>query len=282
MAAPPSEKGAPIEDRRQLVEYFESGCKPAAEWRAGTEHEKFVFDLATLRPAPYDGPSGIRALLEGLTRFGWHPVLENGNPIALASDLGSISLEPGGQFELSGEPLQTLHQTCNEVHTHLKQVKEVAAGLGVGFLGLGFNPKWRREDVSWMPKGRYRIMRAYMPKFGTHGLDMMFRTCTVQENLDFASEADMVKKLRVALALQPVATALFASSPFIDGRENGFASWRSRIWRDTDRARSGMLPFVFEDGFGVLIESAPADRAWRAGNPPGEKRIRAHQSGQAR
>jgi glutamate--cysteine ligase len=250
MAAPPSEKGAPIENRRQLVEYIASGAKPAADWRAGTEHEKFVFDLATLRPVGYDGRNGIRALLEGLTRFGWKPVLENGNPIALSLGDASISLEPGGQFELSGAPLETMHQTCNEVHTHLAQVKEVAAELGVGFLGIGFNPKWRRDDVSWMPKGRYRIMREYMPKRGNLGLDMMLRTCTVQVNLDYGSEADMVKKFRVALALQPVATALFANSPFVEGKPTGYLSFRSHVWEDTDPDRCGMLPFVFDDGMG--------------------------------
>jgi glutamate--cysteine ligase len=250
MAAPPSEKGAPIEDRRQLVEYLASGSKPEAEWRAGTEHEKFVFDLKTLRPVGYDGPNGIRALLEGLTRFGWKPVVENGNPIALSLGTGSISLEPGGQFELSGAPLETMHQTCNEVHTHLAQVKEVASELGVGFLGIGFNPKWRRDDVSWMPKGRYRIMRAYMPKRGKLGLDMMLRTCTVQVNLDYGSEADMVRKFRVALALQPIATALFANSPFVEGKPTGYLSYRSHVWEDTDPDRCGMLPFVFDDGMG--------------------------------
>jgi glutamate--cysteine ligase len=177
-------------------------------------------------------------------------VLENGKPIALSLGAASISLEPGGQFELSGAPLETMHQTCNEVHTHLAQVKEVAAELGVGFLGIGFNPKWRRDDVSWMPKGRYRIMREYMPKRGNLGLDMMLRTCTVQVNLDYGSEADMVKKFRVALALQPVATALFANSPFVEGKPTGYLSFRSHVWEDTDPDRCGMLPFVFDDGMG--------------------------------
>jgi glutamate--cysteine ligase len=250
MAAPPAEKGAPIEDRRQLVDHLASGSKPESAWRAGTEHEKFVFDLETLRPAPYEGPKGIRTLLNGLTRFGWTPVLENGNPIALSHGLASISLEPGGQFELSGAPFETMHQTCNEVHTHLAQVKEVAAEMGVGFLGLGFNPKWKREDVTWMPKGRYRIMRAYMPKRGNLGLDMMLRTCTVQVNLDYGSEADMVRKFRVGLALQPIATALFANSPFVEAKPTGYLSFRSHVWEDTDPDRCGMLPFVFEDGMG--------------------------------
>ena len=250
MAAPPADKGAPIEDRRQLVAFLEQGCKPAADWRIGTEHEKFVFRLEDLRPAPYDAPWGIRPLLEGLQRFGWEPVLENGNPIALTKDDCNVSLEPGGQLELSGAPLETIHQTCDEVHTHLAQVKEVAGELGVGLIGLGFNPKWSRDDIPWMPKGRYKIMREYMPKVGTLGLDMMLRTCTVQVNLDFDSEADMVRKFRVGLALQPVATALFANSPFKEGKPSGFLSLRSHVWEDTDPDRCGILPWVFEDGMG--------------------------------
>jgi glutamate--cysteine ligase len=250
MSAPPKSRGEPITDKRQLVAYLESGSKPRADWRIGTEHEKFAFDLKTLRPLPYDGPASIRAMLEGLTRFGWTPVLEDGKPIALTTDACNITLEPGGQFELSGAPVETVHQTCNEVQTHLAQVKEIGAELGTGMLGMGFQPKWSRADAAWMPKARYQIMRDYMPKKGKLGLDMMLRTCTVQVNLDFASEADMVKKMRVGLALQPVATALFADSPFTEGKPNGFMSYRSHIWTDTDPDRCGMLPFVFEDGFG--------------------------------
>ena len=197
MSAPPKSRGEPITDKRQLVDYLADGCKPRSEWRIGTEHEKFGFNLSDLRRAPYEGRSGIRALLEGLTRFGWEPIEENGKTIALTMGRCSITLEPGGQFELSGAPLETMHQTCGEVGTHLDQVREVASELGVGLLGLGFEPKWRREDIHWMPKGRYKIMRDYMPK-GKLGLDMMLRTCTVQVNLDFSSEADMVKKFRVA------------------------------------------------------------------------------------
>ncbi len=250
MAAPPTAPGAPIENRRQLVEYLEAGNKPARDWRIGTEHEKFVFNLETLAPAPYDGDWGIGALLAGLQRFGWQPVIENGNTIALTSGACNISLEPGGQLELSGAPLETIHQTCDEVHVHLAQVKEVAGELGVGLIGTGFHPTWARGDVPWMPKGRYKIMRAYMPTKGTMGLDMMLRTCTVQVNLDFESEADMVRKFRVGLALQPVATALFANSPFVDGKPTGYMSFRSHVWEDTDPDRCGVLPFVFEDGFG--------------------------------
>jgi glutamate--cysteine ligase len=237
--------------RDDLVAYMELGCKPPEAWRIGTEHEKFGYRLDDLRPLPYDDPRGIRAMLEGLQRFGWQPVSENGNLIALSGQNGaSISLEPGGQFELSGAPLENLHQTCQEVHEHLAQVKQVASEIGVGFLGLGFNPKWSREDTPVMPKGRYGIMRRYMPTRGDHGLDMMLRSCTVQVNLDFASEADMVQKFRVGLALQPIVTAMFANSPFTDGRPNGFLSYRSYVWSDTDPDRTGMLPFVFGDGFG--------------------------------
>ena len=251
MSAPPQAKGEPITDRRQLIEYLEAGCKPKGDWRIGTEHEKFGFTHDDLRPLPFEGERGVRALLEGLVRrFDWQPLEEGGRPIALQRGGGNITLEPGGQFELSGAPLKTLHQTCGEVHEHLDQVHEVAEPLGIGMLGLGFQPKWRREDIPWMPKGRYRIMRAYMPKVGGLGLDMMLRTCTIQVNLDFSSEADMVKKFRVGLALQPVATALFANSPFTEGRPNGFLSYRSHIWTDTDPDRCGILPFVFEDGMG--------------------------------
>ncbi|MEX2617116.1 MAG: glutamate--cysteine ligase [Alphaproteobacteria bacterium] len=251
MSAPSSSASNLIAGKAELVADLESGNKPPEAWRIGTEHEKFVFDLKTLRPLPYDGRPGIGALLNGLERYGWDPVREGGNTIALKrSDGSSISLEPGGQFELSGAPLETLHQTCAEVGEHLTQVKAVCAEMDAGVMGIGFNPKWRREDVSWMPKGRYKIMRDYMPKKGSLGHDMMLRTCTVQVNLDYRSEADMVKKMRVAVALQPVATALFADSPFTEGKPNGFLSYRSHIWTDTDPDRCGMLPFIFEDGFG--------------------------------
>jgi glutamate--cysteine ligase len=251
MSATPSSPGTPITDKRQLVEYLESGCKPAALWRVGTEHEKFVFRRADLRRVPHDGPDGIAALLEGMTRFGWQPIFEGGAIIALSNDAGcAITLEPGGQFELSGAPLENVHQTCGEVHEHLRQVREVCGELGLGMLGLGFDPKWRRDEIPWMPKGRYRIMRAYMPKKGRRGLDMMLRTCTVQVNLDFASERDMVRKFRAGLALQPVAVALFANSPFVEGRLSGALSERSLTWTDTDPDRCGTLPFVFEQGFG--------------------------------
>ncbi|WP_044559775.1 glutamate--cysteine ligase [Azospirillum sp. B4] len=251
MSAPPKSPGAPITDRRELIEYLEQGNKPADAWRIGTEHEKFAFRLGDNRPLPYEGEQGIgRILTEMASRFDWTPVKEGENIIALTKGQASITLEPGGQFELSGAPLSTIHQTCGEVSEHLAQVRAIGADLGIGMIGLGFNPKWKREDIPWMPKGRYRIMRDYMPKKGTMGLDMMTRTSTVQVNLDFSSEADMVKKFRVSLALQPIATALFANSPFKEGKPNGFQSLRSHVWTDTDPDRCGDLPFVFEDGFG--------------------------------
>jgi glutamate--cysteine ligase len=242
-----------VENKAQLVAYFEAGMKPRADWRIGTEHEKFAFLTDSLRPVPYDGARSIRALLEGLRdRFGWQGVYEGENIIALADPKGmaNISLEPGGQFELSGAPLNCVHDTCEEVHDHLDQVREIGDALGIGFLGLGASPLWTRAETPVMPKGRYGIMAPYMDKVGTMGRDMMFRTCTVQVNLDFGDEADMVKKLRVSLALQPIATALFASSPFLEGKPNGFLSFRSHVWTDTDKARSGMLPFAFENGMG--------------------------------
>src|ERR1700733_8709247 len=243
----------PIETRDELVAWFAAGAKPRELFRVGTEHEKFAFTLARHEPVPYDGPRGIRALLHGRKLLlGWEPILEGPSIIGL-SDVtggGAISLEPGGQFELSGAPVATIHQTCSELMAHLSQLRGVADPLGIGFLGLGMTPNWSRSEMPVMPKGRYRIMSAYMPKVGKLGLDMMYRTCTVQTNLDFSSEADMVKKLRVSIALQPVATALFANSPFTEGKPNGFLSFRSEIWRDTDNARAGMLPWAFESGMG--------------------------------
>jgi glutamate--cysteine ligase len=243
----------PINSRDELVAWFEAGCKPKSEFRVGTEHEKLVFTVNGHRPVPYFGPRGIRALLDGMQHLlGWEPIMEGENIIGLADVTGggAISLEPGGQFELSGAPVETVHQTCNELMAHLAQVREVAGPLGIGFLGIGMTPNWSRADIPQMPKGRYKIMTAYMPKVGRYGLDMMYRTCTVQSNHDFSSEADMVKKLRVALALQPVGTALFANSPFTEGKPNGLLSFRSEIWRDTDNQRAGMLPWVFEPGMG--------------------------------
>ncbi len=246
-----AESSSIITDRNELTQWLATGGKPKSQWRIGTEHEKFGFLTDDLRPPPYEGARSIRALLEGLSeRFDWRPIREGGNIIALDHpDGANVTLEPAGQLELSGAQLETLHDTCREVNTHLAQVKAVADPLGIGFLGMGFQPKWRRDDMPWMPKGRYKIMREYMPKVGKLGLDMMTRTCTVQVNLDFADEADMVRKMRVALALQPVATALFANSPFTEGQPNGFLSYRSQIWTDTDPDRTGMLDFVFDDGF---------------------------------
>src|SRR5690349_4823978 len=243
----------PLRSRDDLVAWFAQGCKPKSQFRIGTEHEKFAFTVAGRRPVPYQGGQGIRAVLEGMqAMLGWEPITEGPNIIGLADVTGggAISLEPGGQFELSGAPLETVHQTRAELAAHLSQLREVARPLGINFMSLGMTPDWTRADMPMMPKGRYRIMSNYMPKVGHLGLDMMYRTCTVQTNLDFSSEADMVKKLRVSLALQPVATAFFANSPFTEGNPNGFLSFRSEIWSDTDNARAGMLPWAFEDGMG--------------------------------
>lgn len=243
----------PIRSRDELVAWLEAGNKPETAFRIGTEHEKIPFTLSRHEPVPYEGPAGIRAVLLGMEeRTAWEPIMEGDRIIGLADPVngGAISLEPGGQFELSGAPLVSIHETCSEINTHLNHLRQVAEPLGLGFLGIGMSPKWSRAETPVMPKGRYRIMANYMPKVGTLGLDMMFRTCTVQVNLDFASEADMVRKLRASLALQPVATALFANSPFTEGKLNGFLSFRSEIWRDTDADRSGMLPFAFEPGMG--------------------------------
>ncbi|ODA67226.1 Glutamate--cysteine ligase GshA [Methyloligella halotolerans] len=244
-----------IESRDELVADLEKGCKPPETWRIGTEHEKFAFYQKDHTPVPYEGDRGIGALLAGLReRFGWDPIYENGNLIALnradCDKGGSVTLEPGGQLELSGATLETVHQTCEEVRQHLVETEEIGDELGIGFLGLGFSPKWTLRQTPMMPKARYRIMADYMPKVGTLGRDMMFRTATVQVNLDFADEADMLAKLRVGLALQPVATALFANSPFTEGHPNGFKSYRAEIWRDTDPERTGGLPQAFDDDFG--------------------------------
>ncbi|MBY6056187.1 glutamate--cysteine ligase [Leisingera daeponensis] len=247
----PQSGGGPIERHEQLAQYLADGCKPKEDWRIGTEHEKFGFCKDTLKPLPYAGERSIQAVLEGLRDgHGWAPLTEGGNLIGLTKDGANISLEPGGQLELSGAPLETIHETCDEVNAHLRDVKDIADKIGVGFIGLGAAPVWRHEDMPLMPKGRYKLMDGYMQEVGTMGTTMMRRTCTVQVNLDFSSEADMVQKLRVALALQPVATALFANSPFLDGRPNGHKSWRARVWRSLDADRTGMLPFVFEEGFG--------------------------------
>ena len=246
-----SEKADPvIESRADMIGVFAKGEKPESAWRIGTEHEKFVYRTSDHRAPAYAEPGGILDLLNGLTRFGWEPVFEGETIIALSGPDGSVSLEPAGQFELSGAPLENLHQTCAETGRHLKQVKEVGDMLGLGFLGLGLWPDKTRSQLPIMPKGRYKIMLNHMPRVGSMGLDMMLRTCTIQTNLDYSSEADMVKKFRVSLALQPLATALFANSPFLEGKPNGYLSYRSHIWTDTDPQRTGMLPFVFDEGFG--------------------------------
>ncbi|MFA7586381.1 MAG: glutamate--cysteine ligase [Novosphingobium sp.] len=239
-----------IENIAQLAAPMAAGEKPRDRWRIGTEHEKLVFDTNDHHAPSYDEPGGIRDLLLALRQFGWEPIEEGGKVIAMSGSDGAVSLEPAGQLELSGAPLENLHQTCAETGRHLRQVKEIGARTAKGFLGLGMWPDKTREALPIMPKGRYEIMLRHMPRVGSMGLDMMLRTCTIQVNLDYASEADMVQKFRTSLALQPLATALFANSPFTEGKPNGFLSYRSHIWSDTDPARTGMLPFVFEDGFG--------------------------------
>lgn len=239
-----------LENRDQLAQPMQAGEKPRDAWRMGTEHEKLVYCRKDFHAPSYDEPGGIRDILVAMTEFGWSPIEENGKIIAMSGTDGAISLEPAGQLELSGAPLENLHQTCNETGRHLEQVKAIGEKFGIGFLGLGMWPDKTRAELPVMPKGRYDIMMRHMPRVGTMGLDMMLRTCTIQVNLDYSSEADMVKKFRTSLALQPLATALFANSPFTEGKPNGFLSYRSHIWSDTDPQRTGMLPFVFEDGFG--------------------------------
>jgi len=247
----PQSGGGPIERYEQMAEYLASGCKPKEDWRIGTEHEKFGFCKDSLLPLPYEGERSIHAVLSALRdRHDWQELHEAGKLIGLTKDGANISLEPGGALELSGAPLETIHETCDEVNIHLKEVKDIADEIGVGFIGLGAAPTWMHEQMPLMPKGRYKLMDAYMGKVGTMGRTMMRRTSTVQVNLDYSSEADMIQKLRVGIALQPVAVALFANSPFFEGKPNGHKSWRSRVWRDTDNARAGMIPFVFDDDFG--------------------------------
>ncbi len=249
MSNPGESDPTPITSARQLAEWFAAGSKPRDAWRIGTEHEKFGFRRDDLSPPPYE-PRGIRAMLEGLMQFGWQPILDRGNPIGLKRGDASVSLEPGGQFELSGAPLSNLHEVHAETAAHLDEVRRVAEPLGLGFAPLGFHPLATREQMPWMPKGRYAIMRQYMPRVGSMGLDMMLRTCTVQVNLDFGDEADMVEKLRVSLALQPLTTALFANSPFAEGKPNGYRTLRGKVWTDTDPDRTGIPAVAFEDGFG--------------------------------
>ncbi|MBJ6988300.1 MULTISPECIES: glutamate--cysteine ligase [unclassified Devosia] len=242
-----------IESRNDLIEAMSRGCKPADQWRIGTEHEKHVFYTNPLDSVPYAGDRGIKALLEGVAKeTGWTPFYDGENAIGLSNTAGAggVSLEPGGQFELSGAPLETIHQTADELAQHMAISKKVAGELGIHFLGLGVTPLWSVEQIKAMPKSRYGIMTDYMGRTGTLGTSMMYRSATVQTNLDFSSEADMVKKLRVSVALQPIATALFANSPFVDGKDSGFLSFRSHIWLNTDNDRTGMLPFAFEEGFG--------------------------------
>lgn len=254
MSGPSSASETVLESKQALIDWMAAGAKPQSKWRIGTEHEKFGYDIATQKPLTYDGPNGIAAMLRGLSRFGWSEIIEQGKIVGLTRDAasggGSVTLEPGGQLELSGAPLATIHDTCREVSEHLREVRAVAEELGQGYLGLGFAPTWGLEDAPHMPKGRYDLMRNYMPTRGRRGLDMMYLSCTVQVNLDFASEQDMVDKLRLSIALQPIATALFANSPLRLSQPTGNLSERSLVWLDTDPDRTGMVPFVFEPGFG--------------------------------
>jgi glutamate--cysteine ligase len=249
MSNPGDADATPIERVAQLAEYLAVGCKPESQFTIGTEHEKFGFSTTDFSSPPYE-PGGIRAILETIGRQGWDPILDHGNPIGLKRDAASVSLEPAGQLELSGGMLATLHDTRAEFEAHYDDVRKAAAPLGLGFAPLGFHPTHTRAQMPWMPKSRYAIMRRYMPLVGTMGLDMMTRTCTVQVNLDYASEADMRRKLRTSLALQPIATALFANSPFYEGRPSGFLSYRAHVWTDTDNQRSGMPALMFEQDFG--------------------------------
>lgn len=246
MSSTPNQQLEPILNKQQLVDYLVAGCKPKNEWRIGTEHEKFLFYRNNHKPLTYDGINGIRHILTNLSRFGWKIIYENDRPIALQREGAAITLEPGGQFELSGAPLYNLHQTHAEFAQHFSELEILQREMDFGILCLGFQPKWKRQDIDWMPKARYQIMREYMPKKGKLGIDMMLRTCTVQANLDFASEHDMVRKFRLSMALQPVVTAIFANSPFFEGKNISFQSYRSWVWTDTDPDRSGILDFVFK------------------------------------
>jgi glutamate--cysteine ligase len=243
----------PLTSVSELADYMAGGCKPETDFRIGTEHEKFAFFRTDNSPVPYFGEASISALLKGMQqKLGWEPIMDGDNIIGLGETggMGAISIEPGGQFELSGAPLATLHETCRESNQHLAVLREIAEPMGIRFLGIGGSPKWTLAETPVMPKSRYKIMTRYMPKVGTHGLDMMYRTCTIQVNLDFSSEADMARKMQLSLKLQPLSTALFAASPFTEGKPNGLQSWRGEIWRDTDNARGGLLPKAFEPGFG--------------------------------
>jgi len=275
MSNPGDSDDTPLTSLRQMADYLAAGCKPKDEFRIGTEHEKFGFRRADLTAPPYapadNQPGSIRDVLAGLARFGAAPILDGENTIGLKDGAASVSLEPAGQLELSGGPLETLHETYQEFETHFDQVRAACQDLDTGFSPLGFHPLATRAAMPWMPKGRYAIMRRYMPLVGSMGLDMMTRTCTVQVNLDFASEQDMRRKLRVSLLLQPLATALFANAPFTEGKPNGFLSYRAHVWTDTDNQRSGIPQVMFEDGFGFeryaawLIEHVPMYFVYRDG-----------------
>lgn len=236
-----------ILQKSQLIEFFARQCKPQDQWKIGIEFERFAYDKKKLKPLPYSGRTSTTTFLQELAKkYNWQPVMEGQNIIALKRDQQSITLEPGGAIELSGAPLPSVHHCCKSVNIHMQETADIGEQLGVGFLTLGFDPKWNRGDFTWVPKSRYDIMREYMPRVGNMGIDMMQRTATVQVNLDYASESDMVQKSRIGLALQPIIGAIFSNSPFMNGRVSGFQSYRNYVWLDTDAARTGDLPFMFD------------------------------------
>jgi glutamate--cysteine ligase len=254
-----SGEAVPIESIAQLVDEFHAAAKPRERWLIGTEYEKLAVDPRSGRAAPFSGPRGIETLLRELAeRFGWEPTEEGGRTIALLRDKASITLEPGGQVELSGEPCPTLHCTRDELATHVRELSVVGAELGIAFLGLGMQPVSTLDEIEWVPKQRYAIMRDYMPRVGTLGHRMMKQTATVQANIDYADERDAMRKLRVGMATAPLVNAMFANSCISEGRLNGQMSYRGYVWTDTDRARCGLLPFAFRDGasFGDYVEWA--------------------------
>ena len=246
-----SEATQPLISVEELIADLAAGETPRADWRVGTEHEKIGIYADTRERVPYEGKRGIGALLGRIAKAdGWDPVTEAGNVIALLKDSASITLEPGGQLELSGAPLVTAAQTCSEFNRHVDLVKRESRDFGIEWLALGIDPFHSVDATPRMPKARYGIMRDYLPTRGTSGLLMMHSTATVQANYDYADESDMVAKMQMALACSPITSALFANSPISEGRANGYISKRVEIWRDVDPDRCGILPFVFRDDFG--------------------------------
>ena len=240
----------PVTDKLQLAEYLEQGCKPGTDWRVGVEYERFVCRGKDLCPAPYYGPGGIEALLRALEQFGWQPDAGTGPLIALSRGREHVSLEPAGQLEYASVPVADVHRIDADLAGHCREVAALAEDLGLALLGLGFEPLYPAQINNWIPQERFNIMRGYMPRVGGHGLDMMQRTASIQINLDYASEEDMVRKYRAALALQPVFIALAAGSPFASGRATGYQSYRSHVWQHTDSDRCGLPEIVFDEAMG--------------------------------